>query len=202
MQDDIEKMLRRLLKEVEQDPQITRISLDEGEVREIMARFADYRARFAKNANKSFARTSLLQKEHCYMTRLLAAARSRLNDDLGNVGAASERDVSDTAVMIERIEKIRGRLVANRLLWGGRAKPTPEDYAEETLVVLQAAIDEARASEKKWREHLREHRKKYGYGPPKKATPAAKVTEVSGNKHQEPGKLARIWNILFGSDKA
>lgn len=133
---DIEKKLKRRVKELDDDD-IVEVSASD--IQRILHRFSDYRQRFAAKSNKFDQRMAEL------MSKLanLEARRDRARDRLmtGGPSGGSWLEVEETAELIEEIERRRGKIVANRMLYGRQA---PEELAQETIGVLNAAVDEAK----------------------------------------------------------
>ena len=186
--EDIEKRLKDLLKAAKSHHGVNSITLYEADVEEILGRFKDYRDRFGRNAHKSDLRVAKLQSDYQHLRCLMDSARRRLDPE-GKGTGHSQVSTADVALHIEAIEKARGKVVAQRLLYGSAM---PGDIAEETEGVLQAAIDSAKAEEAKWRKYQKDEWEKK-----KKAR-----EESKGKKEQELGLLGKLVRLFKGNSGA
>lgn len=146
---DVEQELKRRLKEL--DGGAMAASADE--VQRLLTRLNDYRERLQNKKHKwDVAMAPQLKElnEHRWMGQW---ARKRLSKELGY----STLDVCEVAELIAVIEKKVGYATASRLLYGQQMSP---ELANETLGVLQAAIDKTKEAEETWWRYLKEERHK------------------------------------------
>jgi len=149
---DIEKELKGRLRELDPEAMAASASV----VQRLLDRLDDYRKRIQDRKHKWDAQMAPLLRELHEHRRTIDWARRRLDPE----GKGTHFNVLVTyevAELIKEIEKRRGRIVASRLLYGCRLE---DSYAEETIGVLKAAIEEAKNEEARWRRLLIESREK------------------------------------------
>jgi hypothetical protein len=120
------------------------------EVQALLDRCDDYRKRLRERKHEHDKETAQLKSDLANYRQTLTWARQRLDPEEKKTGF-SVLDTYEVSILIEEIEKRRGRVVAMRLLYGS---PMDEAVAQETLGVLKHAIAEARADQARWRKYL------------------------------------------------
>lgn len=145
---DVEKDLKERIKELKSGEMAASAS----EVKLLLDRVADYRKKLHGHNHKQDARMSAIQRELADQRQLISWARKRLDPE-GKGTGLSVLDTYEAAELVQELERRRGVIIAGRMLYGG---PLEETYKEETIGVLTAAIDEARKSEERWRNYLKE----------------------------------------------
>lgn len=143
---DIELELKQRLKEVKGDA----LAASADEVRALLDRCDNYRKRLHDRKNEWDRQHAQLMSDLADHRNTLAWARRRLDPE-GKGTCFSVMDTYEVGVLIAEIERRRGRIVADRLLYG---QSMDETVAQETIGVLKSAIEVARAAEAQWRKYL------------------------------------------------
>lgn len=156
--EDVERSIKHDLSKGEES-----VMLSAAQAQTLLSRLDGYRKRINKNAAKFHKRMGMIQSELTEKKSLLSWARQRL-DPTKKGTMISQIDVAETALLIEEIEKRRGRVAAMRLYYGD---PFDDELDAETVGVLKAAIVDARKEEEKWRRYLvaAEEKRKANRGP-------------------------------------
>lgn len=143
---DVEKELKQRLKELAPDD----MACSAQEAQLMLDRLDDYRKRLQEQRHKwdkAMSPTLKELHEHRFMREW---ARKRLEKGCHY----SSLDIYEVAELIAMIEKKVGYVKASRLLSGYRLA---EDYADETIGVLKAAIEAAREEKDKYYQYMREN---------------------------------------------
>ena len=145
---DVEKVVKdKVLEACNEDDLV----VTAGEALQLIDRLKDYRKRLRDNRHSVDKEMAPLLREIHDHRECLAWARRRLDpEDKGT--HYSVLDQYEVADLLQAIDKIRGKVVASRLLYGA---PLEGTYAEETLGVLRSAIECALEEQKKWRSYLK-----------------------------------------------
>ncbi|MGD9728625.1 MAG: hypothetical protein AB7L09_01360 [Nitrospira sp.] len=145
---DVEKELKARLREVSGAELVASAE----EVQQLLDRLDNYRQRIQERQKTHHVELSKLQIELNDHRRCIAWARERMDPE--NKGTHySLMDIYEVAEHIKAIEKMRGKIVTSRLLYGAKAD---DICAEETIGVLKAAIADAKNEEARWRRYLAE----------------------------------------------
>jgi len=153
MKNDVEKKLKEFLNSPEASEGL---HLTRDELKTLYDRVVDYRQRIHKKQQQCDMRMAPIQSELADYRQSRQWARDRLDPEKKRTGY-SYLDQIEIALLIEEIEKRRGHLVAQRLIWG---QMVPEDLLIETIGVLTAAVDDARHEEQRWRRYLKEEQER------------------------------------------
>jgi len=146
---DVEQELKQRLKELDGGD----MAASADEVQQLLTRLNDYRERLQNKKHKWDAAMAPQMRELAEHRWMQQWARKRLSKELGY----SALDVCEVAELIAMIERKVGHATASRLLYGQQMGP---ELANETLGVLQAAIDKTKEAEETWRRYLKEERHK------------------------------------------
>jgi len=138
------------------NPASGEITISVGVAKKLVERLKEYRQRINKNASKFHKRMGKLQSELYDLKTLHTWARKRLDPE-GRGTDYSQFDKAIVAEHIKSIEEMRGKIIAQRMIWGRGPEPLIQ---QETIGALRAAISHARGEETKWRDYLKDSRQK------------------------------------------
>ena len=143
---DPEKFLNDAIKEGDGDVVITR---ENAEL--LKARLRNYRARISDchvKYHRDIDPVSRKVKEH---EQMIDAAVQRLDPEGHGFSGLTHNEVVEVGVLIEAVNKRRGKVVANRLLYGNQPSQV---LVDEQLSVLRQAVKEVDKVKKIWYDRL------------------------------------------------
>lgn len=153
--EDPEKLTKdrlRKLDEVQSEFSVLPMPIEH--VRFLLNRLEDYRARIKGGWHKFHKKLHPLQKEIADQKMTLSMARQRLDPESHGTHY-SQVDQYEVGEHIRAIEKIRGRIVAHRLIYG-----QPVDVNNETEDVIKEALAKLGAEKAKYSRRLKEGQQK------------------------------------------
>lgn len=152
---DVEKLTKDRLKKLDDvAAEFSIVPMPVEHVRALLNRLDVYRQRLKEVHDSYHRKMGPLQRKVSDQESTLAMARERMDPERYGTHF-SECDQYRVGEHIKAIEKVRGRIVAQRLLYG-----QPADTANETLGVLEAAIEETNREKQKWYNYLNDARTK------------------------------------------